>query len=196
MPGGSGDATLPVLGGEGAAGHTWGAGAADVQGVVQLGHRIAEDALSLPHCLLQDAKLLVQQLLLQALLLVALWGGREVWARGWGTVTPSPRVPFVGLEASIPCCKSHPDGCIGSRLAEPPKRSAPSPKPSEGRSTVPSPGACPAARRSPCWPCRPPGSAAAPSPGQGCAWRAARAPSRSLSASAAPSQPAGSPAGR
>lgn len=74
-----------VLEGEGTAGcsprghvgHTWGAGAADMQWVVQLGHRVTEDVLRLPHRLLQDAKLLIQELLLQALLLVALWGGRN-----------------------------------------------------------------------------------------------------------------------
>lgn len=62
----------------GRAGRTRVAGAADVQWVIQLGHGITEDILCLPHCLLQDAKLLIQQLLLQALLLVALWGTRDM----------------------------------------------------------------------------------------------------------------------
>lgn len=43
-----------------------------MQGIVQLGHGITEDVLGFPHRLLQDSKLLLQQLLLQALLLVAL----------------------------------------------------------------------------------------------------------------------------
>lgn len=59
------------------AGHTWGAGAAEVQGVIQLGQGISEDGLGFSHCLLQDPKLLIQQLLLQALLLVALSGMRN-----------------------------------------------------------------------------------------------------------------------
>ena len=47
---------------------TWGAGAADVQGVIQFGHSILDDALSLRDRSLQQRELLLQQLLLQLLL--------------------------------------------------------------------------------------------------------------------------------
>lgn len=53
---------------------TWRTGASDVQGIVQLGHRILDDALRFLHCPLQDAELVVQELLLQILFLAFLLG--------------------------------------------------------------------------------------------------------------------------
>ena len=50
------------------AGLTWGAGAADVQRVVQLGHGVLDDGLRLGQRALQQGELLLQELLLQLLL--------------------------------------------------------------------------------------------------------------------------------
>lgn len=54
---------------------TWRAGAAQVQGVVQLAHSILQDALSLGSSAPDHRKLLVQEPLLQPLLLRLLVGG-------------------------------------------------------------------------------------------------------------------------
>ena len=51
---------------------TWGAGAADVQRVVQLGHRVLDDVLRLAHRPLEQRELLLQELLLQLLLATGL----------------------------------------------------------------------------------------------------------------------------
>lgn len=48
---------------------TWGAGTAQVQGVVQLAHSILQDACGLGSSALQHCKLLIQQPLPQTLLL-------------------------------------------------------------------------------------------------------------------------------
>lgn len=53
-------------------GNTWGAGTADVQGVVQCSDSVLNDVLSLSDCRLQKCKLLFQQLLLQLLLMTRL----------------------------------------------------------------------------------------------------------------------------
>lgn len=87
------------FGGRGAAGHTWGAGAADMQWVIQLGHRITEDALGLPYRLLQDAELLIQQLLLQALLLTELQDRK----RRRGHTAGALSIPTEHKQRTQPC---------------------------------------------------------------------------------------------
>lgn len=56
----------------GGGGLTWRAGAADVQGIIQLGHSILNDVLGLGHGALQQQELLLQQLLLKLLFLTCL----------------------------------------------------------------------------------------------------------------------------
>ena len=51
---------------------TWGAGAADVERVVQLCHRVLDDVLRLAHRPLEQRELLLQELLLQLLLAAGL----------------------------------------------------------------------------------------------------------------------------
>lgn len=53
-------------------GLTWRAGAANVEGIIQLGNSVLDDVLSLGHGALQQRKLLLQQLLFQLLLLTCL----------------------------------------------------------------------------------------------------------------------------
>lgn len=55
--------------------HTWGAGAAEVQGVVQLAHCILQNGLRFGGCTSQYRKLFIQQLLPKPLLLRLLMGG-------------------------------------------------------------------------------------------------------------------------
>lgn len=51
---------------------TWRAGAADVQRVIDLSHRVLDDVLGLADGALQQSELFLQQLLLQLLLLTRL----------------------------------------------------------------------------------------------------------------------------
>lgn len=56
------------------AAQTWGAGATEVQGVIQLAHCVLQDGLRLGGCTSQHCKLFIQQLLLEPLLLRLLMG--------------------------------------------------------------------------------------------------------------------------
>lgn len=75
-------------------GPTWGAGAAQVQGVIQLAHGILQDALGLRSRAPDHCELLVQEPLLQPLLLRLLVG-----EAAYQDPDPAP-APAPGAEAS------------------------------------------------------------------------------------------------
>lgn len=102
-----------------AGGPTRGAGAAQVQGVVQLAHGVLQDALGLGGRAPQHLELLVQEPLLQPLLPRLLGEGRRQLGdpaqaqphSSWAGPSPDPRWGGIGGQAQL-----HPKGWGPSRV--------------------------------------------------------------------------------